>query len=174
MSNSVTFTKQQIIIAFFVMCFLIALIFGLNHLDAERKYNQFIQLKTKVELSKYPRLFENLTNSIDINDTIKLKEIRSALQLINQDFQEIHYAELWIKHKGSFYLIEQHQYYDRINSFFNKEVLSQKTEKRIDYLNEKENYNDRDFFELMNENKSLNLMLKVSNNTFLSVSRYRN
>ena len=174
MSNKVTISRKQVSIALLAICLLTISIVGLNYLDAERKFNQFIQLKTKVEYSKYPLLLKKLTNSFNIKDTIKLKEIRKSLQLINQEFEEIHHVELFIKSNESFYLVEQHQYYERVSQFLEKEVLSQKNEERINYLNEKENYNDREFFKIMNERRSLNLMLKVSNNAFLSVSRYRN
>ena len=174
MSNKVTISRKQVSISLLAICLLTISIVGLNYLDAERKFSQFIQLKTKVEHSKYPPLLKKLTNSFNIKDTIKLKEIRKSLQLINQEFEEIHHVELFIKSSESFYLVEQHQYYERVSQFLEKEVLSQKNEERINYLNEKENYNDREFFKIMNERRSLNLMLKVSNNAFLSVSRYRN
>ncbi len=174
MSNKVTISRKQVSIALLAICLLTVSIVGLNYLDAERKFSQLMQLKTKVEHSKYPLLLQKLTNSINIKDTIKLKEIRKSLQLINQEFEEIHHVELFIKSNEAFYLVEQHQYYERVSQFLDKEVLTQKNEERMNYLNEKENYNDREFFKIMNERRSLNLMLKVSNNAFLSVSRYRN
>ena len=66
MSNKVTISRKQVSIALLAICLLTVSIVGLNYLDAERKFSQFMQLKTKVEHSKYPLLLQKLTNSINI------------------------------------------------------------------------------------------------------------
>jgi len=173
-SNTIHISTKQIIVAISALLVVTLCIFLLNTFDDKRKFEQFTQINMQINNSRYVTLLGKLSNNFDSNDTINLKRIKESLFNLNRDYIESNNTELILYRDSYYYIIDNYPIYKQQSLFDKKESLDLKSSKGINYLISKKNVNHEKLYELINEERYINCIVKVDDSSFLKASKYRN
>lgn len=150
------------------------MVVALNYVDNKKKHETYKSMNRSINDSDYITRFHSLLDSFSINDSINHKSIKKTLRILEDDFAEIDYSEIYIKNNNNgFYRITSNysSRYDNLTTEL--DFVKQEINKFIIYLDNNPNPDIDSLFSISSPSKNLTLMIKI-NNGYLLLRNYRN
>ena len=161
--TSINISLRSLLWFFALMLLIFLLIIIFSSIDSSKKYREFKSLNQKILASEYPDRLDSLLRKFSRTDTVLLKTIKDNLSLLEQDFPEVNYSEIYIKDSCCYYNITGYPDYHTSKLVDEIKFLQNDIKRYFLYLDQHPNPNIDSFYTLMTTDSNLELVFKLSN-----------
>jgi hypothetical protein len=114
-----------------------------------------------------------MIQKFSISDTASIKKVKKNLGLLEDDYNQINYSEVYIKGEDCYYKITSNQYYKNSKLISEIYYLPREVAKFINYLDSNPNPSIDSLYSLSGNDSSLELMIKLDRG-YLRFRHFRN